>query len=496
MENLENRELTPESDTAAAPQPETSAEAQQTPSVPQEADTCEPTEETSSVTEAVPVAEAIPTEEATFDVEEAVPDVEEVAPDVEEAVPNVEEAAWEPQQPAYEYDSNILPAQEAPPAPKSKCSFGKLILACTIIAGMILGGCVLTGTVVYNYWSYKNRELQEQISALQGKTDRLQTQIQNSAQNNTGSNNNNSGNTGTPGTLTPAQVYAKNVDTVVYIATNAAAGSGFIVTDNGYVVTNYHIVEDALKITVTLSTSENYSAWVVGYNKAHDVAVLKIDATDLPYATLGSSGALVIGDQVTTIGNPLGKLTHTQTVGYISGLDRVVSTDSSVTNMLQTDAAINSGNSGGPMFNMNGEVVGIITAKYSGPSSSGAAIEGTGFAIPIDDVTAMIQNLIEFGHTTNAYLGITAQNIDKAASQAYGIPMGAYVGSVTKTNCAYAAGVQENDIIIALGEYTIESLNDLSSALANFNPGDVTTITVWRSGTEHTFTITLDERPH
>ena len=506
MENLENRELTPESDTAAAPQPETPAEAQQAPSAPQEADTCEPTEETSSVTEAVPVAEAIPTEEATFDVEEAVPnveevvpDVEEVAPDVEEAAPDVEEAAWEPQQPAYEYDSNILPAQEAPPAPKSKCSFGKLILACTIIAGMVLGGCFLTGTVVSKYWQYQNQKLQEQLTALQGKTDRLQTQIQNSAQNNTGSNNNNSGNTGTPGAdglLTPTQVYAQNVGAVVYITTNSASGSGFIVTDNGYVVTNYHVVENAIKVTVTLSNSDTYSAKVVGYDATHDVAVLKVEATGLPYAVLGSSDALAVGDQITVIGNPLGELTYTQTVGYISGKDRGISTDNIITNMLQTDASINSGNSGGPMFNMKGEVVGIITAKYSGTSSSGASIEGIGFAIPIDDVSKKIQDLIEFGYISGAYLGVSVREMDKSVSQSFGIPMGAYVVTVEKTNCAYAAGVQEKDIIIGLGEYTIGSLNDLSAALQNFRPGDVTTITVWRSGTELELTITLDDRPH
>ena len=165
-------------------------------------------------------------------------------------------------------------------------------------------------------------------------------------------------------------------------------------------------------------------------------------------------------------------------------------------NMLQTDASINSGNSGGPMFNMNGQVVGIITAKYSGTTSSGASIEGVGFAIPIDDVVKKIQDLMEFGYITGAYLGVSVRDMDSSVSQNFGLPMGAYVVTVEKGNCAYAAGVREKDIIIGLGEYTVGSLNDLSSALQAFKAGDTTTIRIWRSGVIHEFNIILDEKPH
>ncbi|MBO5892303.1 MAG: trypsin-like peptidase domain-containing protein [Oscillospiraceae bacterium] len=471
MENLENQDLIPESDTAPTPLPETP-----------------PTNNQQSQVESASV-------EA-----EAVPATEEPAP--------VEEAVQETQPPKYEWDYGMtFPSpQKEPPVKLSKPSrsIGKLIIACTIVAAMVLTGSFFTGAVVSSYWKHQNKELQQQLSALQGKTDRLQAQIQNrpsaNGGNNTPNNGNSgsSGNTGTGGTMTPSQVYNQNVGAVVTITTNSASGSGFILTDDGYVVTNYHVIENANQVQVSLSDSKSssYVAKIVGYDVAHDVAVLKIEATDLPHVVLGSSNSLAVGDQITVIGNPLGELSYTQTVGYISGKDRGISTDNTMINMLQTDASINSGNSGGPMFNMNGEVVGIITAKYSGTSASGASIEGIGFAIPIDDVAQKIYALIEFGYIPGAYLGVTVRDMDSSVSQAFGLPMGAYVVTVEKTNCAYAAGVREKDIIIGLGEYTIGSLNELSSALQNFKPGDTTTIKVWRSGSELELTITLDDRPH
>lgn len=481
MENLENQDLTPESDATPTPLPETP-----------------PTDGPQSPVEAVPAqTQTVP---------------------AEDTVPPVEAVAAEPQPPKYEWDCGMAfpppqtkqvynaPPKEQPAAPaaKPRRSIGRMILACTLVAAMVLTGCVLSGVAVNSYWKYQNQELQEQLAALQGKTDRLQAQMQNRPSENNGNSSPNNGNsgssgsTGTTGTLTPSQVYSQNVDAVVTITTNAASGSGFILTDDGYVVTNYHVIENAAKVQVSLSDPEvkPYTAKVVGYDAAHDVAVLKIEAANLPYVILGSSDALVVGDQITVIGNPLGELSYTQTVGYISGKDRGVSTDNTMINMLQTDASINSGNSGGPMFNMNGEVVGIITAKYSGTTSSGASIEGVGFAIPIDDVAQKIYSLIEFGYIPGAYLGVSVRDMDSSVSQAFGLPMGAYVVTVEKTNCAYAAGVQEKDIIIGLGKYTIGSLNDLSSALQNFKPGDTTTIRVWRSGTELELTITLDDRPH
>jgi len=145
---------------------------------------------------------------------------------------------------------------------------------------------------------------------------------------------------------------------------------------------------------------------------------------------------------------------------------------------------------------MNGEVVGITTAKYSGASSSGASIEGIGFAIPIDDVVAKIQDLMEYGYVTGAYLGVAVRDMDPSVSEAYGLPMGAYVAETTKGYCAEKAGVLAKDVIIGLGEHKVTSLNDLTAALQNFQAGDTTTITVWRAGAELELSITLDEKPH
>jgi serine protease Do len=224
--------------------------------------------------------------------------------------------------------------------------------------------------------------------------------------------------------LTPGQVYAQNKKSVVAISCSAkvnqygqigtvtSSGSGFVLTEDGYVITNYHVIEGAEIVNVITYDGTEYRAMVKGYDANNDLAVLKVDVEGLPAAKIGSSNDLIIGDMVVAIGNPLGELTSTQTVGYISGKDRDVSTDGTLINMLQTDAAINPGNSGGPLFNMKGEVIGITTAKYSGTTSSGATIEGIGFAIPIDDVTKMIADIMAYGYVTGAYLGVSVADID------------------------------------------------------------------------------------
>ncbi len=459
MENLENPDLFPESNT---PQPETAP---------------------------VDITEPSPREEAAAEIFDA----EQSAPEEASAI-EIPEA--EPQPPKYEWDCGMAfppPKAEKIHTPKPRRGIFKRFLAGIAVVALVVSCCLVTGTVLNGYWMEENQALQDQLTSLKSKMDRLQLQVQNSSSVGNGSS---VPNTGISGGLTPAQVYAQNVGAVVAISSSTGSGSGFIITDDGYIVTNYHVIENASRVEVTLSNSEKYIGKVVGFDAAHDVTVLKIEAADLPYVLLGSSDALAVGDQITVIGNPLGELSYTQTVGYISGKDRGISTDNIMINMLQTDASINSGNSGGPMFNMKGEVVGIITAKYSGTSSSGASIEGVGFAIPIDDVLKKIQDLIEFGYITGPYLGVSVRDMDSSVSQSFGLPMGAYVVTVEKGNCAYAAGVREKDIITGLGEYTIGSLNDLSSALQEFKAGDTTTIQVWRSGTTLEFTITLDEKPH
>ena len=310
------------------------------------------------------------------------------------------------------------------------------------------------------------------------------------------------------GVLTPGQVYAQNVKAVVAISnqslsTNlfgqvsetASSGSGFIVSEDGYVVTNYHVVSGATTLKVITWDAKEYTAKLVGGDSSNDLAVLKIEGSDFPYVKMGSSESLVVGDRVAAIGNPLGELTSTLTVGYISATDRAVNTDGTYINMLQTDAAINSGNSGGPLFNMQGEVIGITTAKYSGTSNSGATIEGIGFAIPIDDVADMIRDLKEKGYVSGAYLGVLVQDVNAEAAEMYGFPTGAYIVEVTEGSCAQKAGIQPKDIVVNIGGYDVKSMSDLTRALRKLEPGEETTITVYRSGKQEHLEITLDAKP-
>lgn len=307
--------------------------------------------------------------------------------------------------------------------------------------------------------------------------------------------------------LTPAQVYARNVASVVGITCDSTAviggqsiqttvtGSGFLLSEDGYVVTNYHVVAEAATITVVTQDAEAHEAALVGRDTTADMALLKVEGEHFQPVTLGSSTELAIGDMVVAIGNPLSALEATQTVGYISGKNREVSTDNNVVNMLQTDAAINSGNSGGPLFNMRGEVVGITTAKYSGTSASGASIEGLSFAIPIDDLKKSMEDLMTQGYIRSAYLGIRGMDVEAAAVDTYGLPKGAYVESVEPEGAAAAAGVQPKDIITALGDHPVDSFNALARALRAFQAGDRTQITVYRGGQTLVLDITLSERP-
>ena len=400
------------------------------------------------------------------------------------------------------YDTH--PKPEGKPARRSRKKAsghcGKRFLCGAAAALVLFGSCALT----YHFASRQAAaENARTTAALNQKLAELQSQM--AAMSRSGGN---AQSTVVPVQgLTPAQVYARNVDSVVAISCDASmtlngqrmdatvTGSGFILTEDGYVVTNYHVVENARAVTVTTQSDETFDAAVVGHDTTADMALLKVEAQGLQAVTLGSSSELAIGDMVVAIGNPLGTLNATQTVGYISGINRQISTDNNYTTMLQTDAAINSGNSGGPLFNMKGEVVGITTAKYSGTSSSGASIEGIGFAIPIDDLKRNLEELQTKGYISSAYLGIKGMDVDADAVKNYGIPSGAYVDSVEANSPAEQAGILAKDIIIALGDAKIESFSDLARNLRNFAPGDETTVRVYRGGKELTLSITLGEKP-
>ena len=308
--------------------------------------------------------------------------------------------------------------------------------------------------------------------------------------------------------MTPAQVYAQCVPSVVAInctgigynnfgqaAQTASSGSGFVLTSDGYIVTNYHVVDNSTKIEICMYDGTTYKAEYIGGNEANDIALIKVEAKNLPPVTIGSSSDLIVGDQVAAIGNPLGELASTLTVGYVSAKDRIVTSEGTQINMLQTDAAINPGNSGGPLFNMYGEVIGITSAKYSGTTNSGATIEGIGFAIPTDDVMMMLEDLRNFGHITGGYLGVTVSEVDQETSELYGLPLGLLVRDVMPDSCAEKAGMRPQDIIINLAGNEITNLNSLSRALNKCKAGQEVTVTVYRSGREVDLTVILDERP-
>ena len=309
--------------------------------------------------------------------------------------------------------------------------------------------------------------------------------------------------------LTASSIYEQACEQVVGVTTevtytnffgmnssSAVSGTGFIVSEDGYILTNYHVIELAAQndkdVNVILYDGTRYTASIVGYEKYNDVAVLKIDATGLKPVSFGNSDSLAVGDLVYAVGNPLGELDFSMSTGHVSALDRAITSDESgvAINMFQIDAAVNSGNSGGPVYNAAGEVVGIVTAKYA---STG--VEGLGFAIPINDAVKIASDLITKGYVTGkAYMGVQIdQRYNSLYSQYYNMPLGAYVYSVEDGSCAEKAGLLAKDIITRLGDQDITGYTDLTSALHGFSAGDTTSMTVYRGGEEVTLTITFDE---
>ena len=308
--------------------------------------------------------------------------------------------------------------------------------------------------------------------------------------------------------LTTAEIYAKYVSSCVGITvdivstnifgqtvTGAAAGSGFVITEDGYILTNYHVIDGANSIKVTFSDGKEYTATYVGGEEANDIAVIKVEATGLTPVVIGSSSDMLVGEQVTTIGNPLGELTFSETTGIISALDRTITmSDGNKMNMIQTDCAINSGNSGGALFNLYGEVIGITNAKYSSSgSSSEASIDNIGFAIPIDQVRSIFESIITNGYIVKPYIGVTVSDVS-SESQSYGLPQGAAVRSVTENGPAAEAGLQENDIITAVNGETITGSNDLVKLVKASAAGDTLELTVYRQGQTTTLTLTVGEQ--
>lgn len=308
--------------------------------------------------------------------------------------------------------------------------------------------------------------------------------------------------------LTTAEIYAKYVNSCVGITvdivstnvfgqtvTGAAAGSGFVITEDGYILTNYHVIDGANSIKVTFDNGKEYTATYVGGEEKNDIAVIKVDATGLTPVVIGKSSDMLVGEQVTTIGNPLGELTFSESTGIISALDRSITmSDGRQMNMIQTDCAINSGNSGGALFNLYGEVIGITNAKYSSSGSSGeASIDNIGFAIPINSVRSIVESIIKNGYIVKPYIGVSVEDVSSEMTS-YGLPAGAVVRSVTDGAPAAQAGLQANDIITAVDGTEITGSNDLVQIVTAKKAGDTLKLSVYRQGQTLELTVTVAEQ--
>ncbi|MBQ8796776.1 MAG: trypsin-like peptidase domain-containing protein [Oscillospiraceae bacterium] len=306
--------------------------------------------------------------------------------------------------------------------------------------------------------------------------------------------------------MTPAEVYATNVESTVgittsittnywgYQTTSAASGSGFIYSADGYILTNHHVIEGSSSITVSFYDGTSASAKLIGYDESNDIAVLKVDAQNLMPVTLGNSNNMNVGDTVLAIGNPLGELTFTLTSGIVSALGRQVTTSSGVTmTLIQTDCAINSGNSGGALFNLYGEVIGITNAKYSSNSSSEASIDNIGFAIPISHVRSIVDSIISKGYYSKPYVGISVTDVS-AETQSYGLPQGAAVKQVVEGAPAAEAGLQVNDIITKVDGKEITGSSDLVGIVSKSAVGQTLTLTVYRMGAYIELKLTVGEQ--
>ena len=308
--------------------------------------------------------------------------------------------------------------------------------------------------------------------------------------------------------MQPAEVYASTVNSTVSIncstTTNvfgqttqsASSGSGFIISEDGYIVTNYHVISGASSVKVTLYNGDTYDATVIGGDSDYDVAVLKINAAGLTPVTLGNSADVNVGDSVLAIGNPLGELTFSMSGGYVSSCNRAINVDGTPFNMIQVDCSINPGNSGGPLVNLYGEVVGIVSAKYSSYSST--TVEGLGFAIPISDVRSIITDIMENGAVTDkAYMAITAGTMNEQMAAQFNIDVteGVFVYSVVEGGAGEKAGLRLGDVITKMGDKTLTSRQDLSAAMKGYRAGDTVTLTVYRGGQYIEVELTFDAQP-
>lgn len=309
-------------------------------------------------------------------------------------------------------------------------------------------------------------------------------------------------------TKAPSEIYANACNQVVGITTEVTyrnyfgiavsqpvSGTGFFISDDGHVLTNYHVIEYAVKYRnlpkVVLHDGTAYDAKIIGGDPDNDIAVLQVDVQGISPVTIGNSDGIQVGDCIYAVGNPLGELEFSMTTGSVSARDRLISTTESspAINMFQIDAAVNQGNSGGPVYDVSGEVVGIVTAKYLDEG-----IEGLGFAIPINDAMEIANDLITNGYVTGkAKLGVDVQTMSASAARYYKTVEGAYLRYIEPGSSAEVAGLQLGDVIYRFGDLDIYDRESLKSAVRSYHAGDTVELSVYRDGQHLTIMVTLGE---
>ena len=402
-----------------------------------------------------------------------------------------EDAEFVPQDETDEIPQYYVPSEKKPKEKKSEARNGRILkLICVCLV------CALVGGLVGGFVSWS--ALKSRLPSASSDKPIVPSVETKNVSNETATANDiyNVGCRQTVGIsleVTSANIFGQT-------SASAVAGTGFIITSDGYIMTNYHVIEPAYennyKITVLFKDGTSYEASIAGFEEDGDIAVLKIDANDLSPVTVGNSDNIAVGDSVFAIGHPLGELDFSMTSGRVSALDRSITADrnSAPINMFQFDAAINSGNSGGPVFNESGEVIGIATAKVG---SSG--VEGLGFAIPINDAADIANELITKGYVSGkAYLGVDIDTrYTSVYAQYYNLPEGAYVYNVESGSCAEKCGLAAGDIITQLGDNSIGSYSDLNAVIKQFKSGESVEIVVYRANEYVTLTVTFDEsRPN
>lgn len=360
--------------------------------------------------------------------------------------------------------------------PKKKRGLGRRLLSGLLVCGLMVGSSVAS-VAGYVWYTGKNAPASGNPQVVQGGQQVVYTLE------------------AKEGALTPQEIFVKCTPSVVAIVSQSqsrygiseSSGTGIVMRADGYIITNHHVIDGATQVTVTTKDGE-YPATVVGSEAKSDIAVLKIDAQNLTAAEFGQSAELVTGDSAIVIGNPLGlEFADTMTVGYVSAPERVVQISEYIMSLIQIDAAVNPGNSGGPLINSRGQVVGVVNAKISQDD-----VEGIGFAIPIDTALSIADDLIEHGHVTNRpMLGITVQSISQQQAIYYGYTPGITVTEVSPGSCAEQGGMKAGDRIIAFNGVTVSDAAELNYQKDLCKVGDTVTVTVEREGQTLELTIVL-----